>query len=447
MIRVLLIALLAAPAAAAQQNGKLAPTVEVSVDPIDPVTVGTPVDVAITVLVPSFMPQPPVWPDLQIADAITRLPDRATVPITRRIGQQSWSGLTRTYQITPQRAADFDLGGAEIAVTYADPDSNEPREVTALLPDVSISAILPKGAEDLDPFIAAQSLTLTAKIDGLPEKPKPGDAFTLTLSTTATGTRSMLLPPLADRLAVPAGLRAYPRQPALADTPGDRGNPATATRTETIAFVIETPGSYALPAQSLRWWNTDTKSVEAATTEPIGIDVAGTPGKAAVQGVRSADPLLLAGAALLLAALIGALGVLWHRQRGRRAARPSERRLYLHLRTVVRRDPVAAIRPGLYRWLSVLATADPGPRIEALLRRLERTAFGPEPTKADTTTRVDLLAAIHDRRRAVHQSRQSAQAVLPALNPDWENPRSVAVPPFGPDRVHTVRSISSPMHR
>ncbi len=181
MIRALLISLLAASAAAAQQQSSgQSPTVEVSLDPTDPVTVGTPVEVSVTILVPSYMPNPPKWPDLQIADAITQLPDRATVPITRHVRQRSWSGLTRTYEITPQRAADFDLGGAEVTVTYADPDTNAPRQATLSLPDVSISAVLPKGAEGLDPFIAAQSLTLTAKIDGLPEKPKPGDAFTLT---------------------------------------------------------------------------------------------------------------------------------------------------------------------------------------------------------------------------------------------------------------------------
>ena len=63
-----------------------APTVTVDLDPGASVTVGTPVAVSITVLVPTFMPEPPAWPDLQIADAVTRLPGRATTPVTRRVG-------------------------------------------------------------------------------------------------------------------------------------------------------------------------------------------------------------------------------------------------------------------------------------------------------------------------------------------------------------------------
>lgn len=420
MIRALLIALLAASPAAAQQGGGLSPTIEVSIDPTDPVAVGTPVEIAVTVLVPSYMPQPPVWPNLEIADAITQLPDRATVPTMRRVGQKTWSGLIRRYEITPQREADFDLGKAEVTVTYADPDTNDTRVVMLSLPDVRISAVLPEGAEGMNPFIAAQSLTLNAKIDGLPKTPKPGDAFKLVLKTTATGTRSMLLP-IADRLPVPAGLRAYPQQPELTDTPGGGGNPATATRSEAIAFVIETPGNYILPGQSITWWNTGTKSVESATTDPIGIDVAGAPGEAALHVMRSTNPLLLAGAALLLTALVYWLGVLRHRRRMGMPA-STERRLYWQLRRAVRRDRVETIRPRLARWLSALTPADAEPRIETCLRQLERAAFGPDPMKADVTTRAELIAAIRDRRRIVHRRRQGAQAVLPGLNPDWQGP-------------------------
>ena len=82
MIRGVVLALLLAPAALAQEG----PQVKVALDPEGPVTVGTPVEVTATVLVPSYMPRPPVWPDLQIADAITRLPERATRPVTERIG-------------------------------------------------------------------------------------------------------------------------------------------------------------------------------------------------------------------------------------------------------------------------------------------------------------------------------------------------------------------------
>ena len=145
----LLLALLLPLGAAAQDDA--APKVEVTVDPPDAVTVGTPVAVDVTVLVPTYMPQPPVWPDLQIADAVTRLPARATHPVTRRIGAASWSGVTRRYEIIPQRPADFELSGATVTVTFADPQDNAPRELTAPLPKSSSAPACRRGRRTSTP--------------------------------------------------------------------------------------------------------------------------------------------------------------------------------------------------------------------------------------------------------------------------------------------------------
>ena len=261
-----LLALLLAAPALAQTAPQ--PQVSVALDPDGPITVGTPIEVTVTVLVPSYMPQPPVWPDLQIADAITRLPDRATHPVTRRIGAESWSGLSRTWEIVPQRPADFDLGSPAIRVTYADIATNAPVTASITLPGIVFSATLPPGAEGIDPFVAASALTVAATVDGLPAAPRPGDAFTLTLTTDASGPPAMTLPPLAEQVPTPPGLRAYPRQPALVDTPGD---PPTAVRTEAITYVIEAPGAYTLPGPSLDWWNTSTRTRETAATDPVSL--------------------------------------------------------------------------------------------------------------------------------------------------------------------------------
>ncbi len=141
MIRALLLLLALGLPATAQET----PIIAVDIDPTAPVTVGTPVAIAITVLVPTFMPQPPDWPDLQIADAITRLPERATRPVTRRIGEASWSGLTRTYEVIPQRAANYDLSDAAVSLTWAGAD-NSPQQATLPVPDIAFSATVPPGA-------------------------------------------------------------------------------------------------------------------------------------------------------------------------------------------------------------------------------------------------------------------------------------------------------------
>lgn len=420
MIRALALLLaVALPAAALPAAAQEAPTVGVALDPSGPVTVGSPVRVALTVLVPSYMPQPPQWPDMQIADAITRLPERATTPVTRRIGNETWSGLTRTYEIVPQRAADYDLADAAVVLTWAGDDG--PQTATLPVPDIAFSAAVPPGAEGLDPFLAAAALTVAATAEGLPEAPKPGDALTLTLATTASGPPAMLLPPLADRIPVPAGLRAYPKEPVLTDA---RDGPPTATRVESVTYVIEAPGRYVLPAVSLDWWDLGRRAVATASTEAIAFDVAAPPGWKA-PGEQRRRPALLAtvsaiGAALLLAAAIRA-----YRAKARRPPRPpSERRLYRALRRSVRHGPAGDLRGAILAWLHAAGRAGsiPCPELEAALLAVERTAFGPsgaDQGPGAASARARLASTLAETRHGLLASPASRPGAsrLPPLNP------------------------------
>ncbi len=403
MILALALALLAAPALAQETPApaQQAPQVSLTLAPQSPVTVGTPLRVTATVLVPSYMPKPPVWPDLQIADAVTRLPERATHPVTRRIGTESWSGLARTWEIIPQRPADYDLGEAEVTVTYADPGTNAPTEAQLTLPEIAFSAALPLGAEGMDPFLAATALTLTATLDDLRAAQKPGDAFTLNLTVTAEGPPAMLLPPLADRLPTPDGLRAYPRQPALTDG-------LTATRTEAVTYVIERPGAYAFPALTFDWWNLATNARETAATPPLTVEVPAPPGWRPPQPAgapRTARWILLALAGLAAAAALATFA--------RRPPRPpSEPALHRALRRATRRSPPAEIRARLAAWRAALPEpAAPQLAIESALRRLERPLYLPGAAP-DPGARRALRIAIKAARPYPSQP-----AGLPGLNP------------------------------
>lgn len=395
-----LAALLAAPAVA--QEG---PQARVTLDPEGPVTVGTPLRVTATLLAPTYMPRPPVWPDLQIADAITRLPDRATRPTTQRIAGENWSGIARTWEIIPQRAAVYDLGAAEAVVTYADPETNAPVEVRLTLPDVAFSATVPAGAEGMDPFLAAASLTLTATLDGLPEAPKPGDAFTLTLTTTAEGPPAMLLPALSDRLPTPDGLRAYPRQPGLTDG-------ATATRTEAIAYVVERPGDFVLPSISLAWWNIGAQAAETARTEAVRIHVDPPP------GLRSSGAPVAVGrlAGIALAALAGAALLVLVARRSRKP--PSSAALRRALRAAARSAPPAEIRARLAAWRDSLARppdAARGQALERALHTIDRSVYGPSVAiEAEAAARRAFVAVLD----AARHEAEATTAVLPGLNPE-----------------------------
>ena len=135
---------LALPAAAQD------PLVEMEFDADAPVVVGQPVALRLTVLVPTFMPQPPVLPSFETPDLMVRLNGRATNPTSRRIDGETWSGITRSYSLYPMVQGRFDLPAQEVGVVYMDATSTEQRVQIPTEP-VSFTAGLPEGADGLDP--------------------------------------------------------------------------------------------------------------------------------------------------------------------------------------------------------------------------------------------------------------------------------------------------------
>ncbi|PZR00316.1 MAG: hypothetical protein DI533_06990 [Cereibacter sphaeroides] len=397
------------------------PQVQVELDPDGPVTVGTPVTVSITLLVPTYMPDPPVWPDLQLADAITRQISGSSRPVTQRIGSESWAGLHRIYQITPQRAAEYVLPPSQIDVTYADPMTNAAMKTPVDMPPIQFSAVVPKGAEGLNPFLAADDFTLAAKIDGPGDAPKPGAVVKLTLTQEAKGTEAMLLPPLLDGLEIPQGLRAYPGQPELTDKPGERGDPDVARRVEAVTYVVEVPGDYNLPAIKLDWWNNQTQSIATVSIDPVRFSVAAPPGWSA----SGQEPAWRTWLIITLTAGLGVVALMLFLLRRRGAVWRSTRRhfepvLFRELRHDVHQGSIASIRPALHCWLDTWGQSEVPLDIDHLLIVLERRAYGPEVAAkgADADLRRRLSDSIARERTKLRRScgYRPVSPRLPPLN-------------------------------
>lgn len=205
--------LLAFASPLAAQDEPSEPVLEVTFEETEAIP-GQSLSLRMTVLVPTFLPDPPVWPSLEAPDLLVRLPEGSTGPASRRIGGETWSGVTRHYRISPMVPGDFAIPPQEVIVTYADPETNRSVKVTLTTEALAFSGVVPEGAEGLDPFIAAESLELVQEIEGEPAAMVPGDSVIRTVTAKVRGTSPMFLPDLLSPTAVD-GVAAYPDEPVL----------------------------------------------------------------------------------------------------------------------------------------------------------------------------------------------------------------------------------------
>ncbi len=260
----------------------IAPQVSVEA-PTEDTVVGQPAIVRIKVLVPTYMPKPPVFPTLEQENLLVRLPERASGPVSDSVGGETWSGVQRSYRIYPLSPGSFDLGDQSIKVTFADPQTNEPIEASVDLPPIAISAVVPPEARNLDPLIIADDFQIEQQIDGATNM-NVGNAITRQLTASIAGTSPIMIPELLSNFTDPL-LRQYPKEPKVQETE-DRGT-LSGTRVETVVYVAQDGGQTKLSEISIDWYNLRTGNVETATIGPVDLDLA-----APVATKMSADAMM-----------------------------------------------------------------------------------------------------------------------------------------------------------
>jgi hypothetical protein len=237
-----------------------------------------------------------------------------------------------------------------------------------------------------------------------------GQAATLTVAASGPGNLEGLTPPA---LALPAGLRLFGPRPQSSSTLA--GGRLASTVTWTYVVTAERPGSYAIPAVRMVWFDPATASYRTATTRETNLDVAAPaaiaaaapaapplPPAAAGQG-RLAGPRARIAAALALGAALLAATLLAARTARTRAPQRERRRRLASRLDAARAEPsprlaAAALEeawrayvgerwglgPALpvARWREALARAGvPAPRasaLVALLDELHYLRFAPE---------------------------------------------------------------------
>ncbi|MEM6485610.1 MAG: hypothetical protein AAF662_11585 [Pseudomonadota bacterium] len=251
-------------------SAQTGPFVETSIEP-DQVRVGEPATVSLALYVPTWFPSPPDFPSFELPNAITRVPANSARPTSKRIGRETWSGITRKYTIYPMLAGDYRLDQQTIQLTFANP-GKDPRKASIQTDEISFRATVPEPAQGLAPYLAGTRLVIERSIDGDPDRDldafEIGDALALTYTVELDGMPALFLPELLNLEETP-GISAYPGIPRTSE------EGATSRRVETITYIVNAGGIYVLPGVELSWWNTEAQTIEQATLADLSISVAG----------------------------------------------------------------------------------------------------------------------------------------------------------------------------
>lgn len=392
------------------------PVVEVTFDDTSAVP-GQALTLRITVLVPTWLPKPVVFPSFEAPNLQVRLPEGSSGPTSRSIEGETWSGVSRRYFITPMAPGQTRITGQELLITWADPGQTTPLETRVALEPIVIEGVIPEAAEGLDPFLAARRLTLSRDMPEISGPLAAEESVSLTVTAEIEGVSAIMLPSLVPEISV-QGVALYRDEPVVTDR--DNRGVVSGTRSERITLLAESGGGARVPDISLQWYNLESGAVEEAVLDGFQIEVDAPRARG-----TDIDPRAAAYAA---AVAILALGALWlagrwlaprltsrlaeHRQRHR----ASEPWAYAALTRACKARDMAAFISALDLW-AARCPVDPRD-IEPLcgaLSALGALRYGPEKMEDEAGwTRV--AAALAPTRGKLPRT-GSTRPDLPPLNP------------------------------
>jgi hypothetical protein len=188
------------------------PIVETRLDKSE-VVPGQYATLSVTVLVPTWLPKPVEFPSMEAPNLRVRLPERSTGPTSRTIDGTEWSGVSRSYLISPMVAGTFDMPAQNISVTYAIPGSSDPAQANLQTDPFRITGVVPQGAEGLDPFIAADSLKLSQEVSQPTTGLQPGQSVRRTVTVQIAGASPIVLQRTMPDVQID-GIAIYPDEPS-----------------------------------------------------------------------------------------------------------------------------------------------------------------------------------------------------------------------------------------
>lgn len=359
--------------------------VRAHLEPAGPVVAGSEVKLVVDLLTTAWFTEAPNWPLFTVADAIVSLPDEQADNLSEDIGGVRWFGVSRAYRIAPQAGKTYDI--PPFAITVYPGGMSTP--VQLMTPALKLVATLPPGAEGMSVFFPATKLTATQKIEPSTQQLRVGDSITRTITQSAAGTESMLIPPVS--LGEVDGLKRYAKSPTTRNIVQDRVGLVAGERTDSVTYIADHSGRFKLPPVTIEWWNTKTQKKETIELPGVTFSASSVHEKpifeipADVMSQGLSHRILVIHSGQLIAGCAIALGlflVVWARGRIALFLRRAMQRLsdarqqwvgsdaaaWRKLCTVARKGEWRQAIPALYRWMDRSGDFGQPARLENLPR-------------------------------------------------------------------------------
>ena len=221
----------------------------------------------------------------------------------------SYQVVTRQYLVFPQHSGEISIAGPTLSgsipdrsrsLGLSDPFSgafaNSPfagmlgtARPIRIHADPIVLNVQPRPAgANASYWLPARNVSLTAHWNPSSLEGHVGDPITVDLKLQADDLTAAQLPDLAALLNLPSGLKAYPDQPNLKDTPQGAG--VIGSRDQSIALIADQPGRFTIPELHLSWWDTKTNQAREVTLPAQTLAVQPAPGSAPASAQAQQQP-------------------------------------------------------------------------------------------------------------------------------------------------------------
>nr|WP_295080441.1 hypothetical protein [uncultured Roseateles sp.] len=365
------------------------------------------------------------------------------------IAGQRWTGLIRQYRVAPVQPGEVVIALSSALAVH--PGAGNPMQLKPP-PALRMNVKLPKGAEDIQPFVAARRLELSQRwwpeapansasdAAGNAAVPRVGDLIRREI-VLITDSSSPLLPlPDLGLSGEASEVGVHLHAPELEERRINAATTPVQTRRQQATYTLRQAGVVEFPALELVWWDLRarrrrvsrleglTLQVQAAAQarDPFAIETPAEalPAKPKDSGIWQASwrsKLLII--ALLAAGGLGAAVALRRQRRSRPSEQQAQGQAWRRLRRACSRGDAGAADQAL---AIVMATQDTGLRqhwlrdreLQAAMNELAQRRFGASAPAESGGARWQgdrLWRALSKLRREHRRTAKPAQ--LPALSP------------------------------